>query len=164
MKTLYLLRHAHAAPEAPPLMGDHERILTGKGAEEARKVAAYMKTHGIFPDYVLSSSSVRTLQTVRIIMGVLFDEEGRKIETRFDRTLYLANPSMIIKDIRETSDTHDHLLVVGHNPGIAELALHLSHDEVHEFPTAALAVFETDAGTWDAFDLGKLKLKEVFTP
>lgn len=164
MKTLYLLRHAHATAEAPPLMGDHERILSEQGAMEAEKVAAFMKDSGILPDFVLSSSSVRTIQTARIIMGVILDTEGRRIDTRFDRGLYLAEPAVIAEDIAATDNRYGHLLVVGHNPGMGDLAMRLSDGAITSFPTASLAAFTADIDDWQALTPEYLKLTASFTP
>lgn len=164
MKTLYLLRHAHALAEAPPMLGDHERVLSAKGAQEAENLGLFMKEQDILPDYILSSSSVRTIQTARIVMSSVFDTEGRRIDTRFDRSLYLADPGTIISTIREVNEDYENLLVIGHNPGMAELAHHLSHGTVKEFPPCTFAVFETTAEGWDDFDTGKIELKKVFIP
>ncbi len=164
MKSLYLLRHAHALAEAPPSSGDHERTLSDQGAIEAKKVADFMQQKELRPDLILSSSAVRTIQTTRIIIGSAFSSVGIRISTQFDRNLYLAEPSAIIENIRGTNDEFKNLLVVGHNPGMGDLARHFSDDAVHEFPTAALAVFSCDAETWHDFDTGRMTLQQVLLP
>ncbi len=65
MKTLYLLRHATAANAAPPQMSDYDRTLSAKGIREAQTVGRYMKSNKMLPDFVLSSSALRTTQTAR---------------------------------------------------------------------------------------------------
>lgn len=164
MKTLYLLRHAHAATDAPPMMGDHERILSDQGALEAEQVASFMKDSGLVPDFVLSSSSVRTIQTARIIMGAILDTEGRRIETRFDRALYLAEPAAIVDDITNVDNRYDRLLVVGHNPGMGDLAMRLSDGAITAFPPAAFAAFSAEVDDWQSLRPEHLRLTASFAP
>jgi phosphohistidine phosphatase len=163
MKTLYLLRHAQAAPEAPLSMGDYDRVLSAKGEQEAQKVADYLKQGRAAPDFVLASSAARTLQTARIIMKAF-----SHVDSHFDRQLYLATPDIILRDIFSINDNVNSLLVVGHNPGIAELAIALSNrtfsDFSQDFPTATLAVLEGDFNAWSEISPHKLKLADVFLP
>lgn len=163
MKSLYLLRHAHALAEAPPGMGDHERPLSDRGAAEAEKAGLYMRENAFEVDFILSSSSARTGQTARIVANSN-QAQGQRVEEIFDRGLYLAPAGMIVENIRAVKNRYCRLLVVGHNPGIAELAMRLSGGQVVEFPPATLAVFEIEASDWNEFDLGKIRLKDVFMP
>jgi phosphohistidine phosphatase len=162
MKTLYLLRHAHTFAAAPPLMGDHERILSPQGAEEALQVGKFMQAHEFYPDFVLSSSSVRTIQTARLIFGVLFSQVGIKVASHFDRRLFHASAETMLSEIRQIDRSIQHLLVVGHNPGIAELALQLG--DIDHYAPATLAVFKADCREWSDFSPDTAKLEQVFVP
>ena len=167
MKTLYLIRHAEAIASAPPLMGDYERILSKKGAEDAHKAAHFICACPL-PDFVLGSASVRTLQTARIITALLLDKEGKKIQSQFTRSLYLASMQVLQDEIASVSDDFNSLLVTAHNPGIADLAMMLSQgrlsDFTQDFSTATCAVFEGDVSSWIDISPDSLRLKNVFTP
>lgn len=167
MKTLYLLRHAAAEQNAPAPFTDHERALSPEGEAEAGAVGEYLRALP-FPAQVLSSSSVRTLQTVRAVYGRILKDEGQKVFSHFDRKLYLAPADLLLDAIRATDDINDVLLVAAHNPGVAELAHILSRgalaDHTQDFVPATLAVFSVDAKSWGDVAPGAVALKDVFTP
>jgi phosphohistidine phosphatase len=162
MKTLYLLRHAHTLSAIPPLLSDHERILSPQGAEEALQVGKFMQAHEFYPDFVLSSSAVRTIQTTRLIFGVLFSKAGVKVASHFDRRLYHASADTMLAEIRKTDNSIRNLLVVAHNPGIAELALRLG--EIDHYAPATLAIFKADCQSWADFLPHTARLEQVFVP
>lgn len=115
MKRLTLLRHGHAEAQAEG--GDFERALDVRGrAEVTRAAAALLQTCGL-PDLVLTSTARRTQQTTAIVC------EHADLAVRSERRLYHASREELMKVIQGTTDEITHLLVVGHNPGISELAL-----------------------------------------
>jgi phosphohistidine phosphatase len=167
MKTLYLLRHAHTEKNAPPPLGDHERMLSPRGEAEAEEVARFLKGRGAFPDFVLCSTALRALQTVRIIYGSLLHDEGLKARSHFDRALYLAPAETLLDFISRAPDGAGSLLLVAHNPGIADLAHELSSgalaDHTQDFPPATLAVFQINADSWRGLSRKTVRLETVFT-
>jgi len=143
MRTLILFRHAKAvrAHEAP---SDEARGLTGRGRREAALAGAAMEGAGLKPTLALVSSAERTRETAE--HGL----QNFKLETRFEDALYQAAPEGIW-DAFSASDAES-VVIVGHNPGIGELAtilVHQAHDGSKlardlsgHFPTAAFAAFE----------------------
>jgi phosphohistidine phosphatase len=115
------------------------------------------------PDFVLSSSSVRTLQTMRIVFAGLLREEGLKIASHVDRALYLAPASIIQRQVEWMEDRVNNLLVIAHNPGVGELAQYLGCAR-RDFPTGALAVFRSDVEHWKDFGPHTARFEGVFTP
>ena len=168
MKTLYLLRHADPEEAAPVPMGDHERKLTARGDAQADAIGDFMQSKGIFPDFVISSSSVRTIQTVRNIFAILLRDEGMKVVSHFDRALYLASADTLRAHIAEAGDNVDNLLVVAHNPGLADLAYALSKgtlsDHTTDYSPGTLCVFKADIQHWRDLKPANAKLETVFTP
>ncbi len=59
MKTLYILRHAEAAPGSP----DEQRHLTDKGRTQAKQVGQAMREKGWHPATIFCSPATRTKQT-----------------------------------------------------------------------------------------------------
>jgi phosphohistidine phosphatase len=166
MKTLCLLRHAHS-DHALPGMDDHDRLLSQRGEREAENVGAFMKEQGILPDALLSSTSVRTKDTARIALEVLFRGGKGDVSKRFERNLYLAPPDIITDEIRDTEDRFSRLLVIGHNPGFEDLAEKLASstgEMIGKFPPAALAVFDCDIDDWRSFAAKHARLRLVFMP
>ena len=167
MKTLCLLRHAHSDPAASHDIDDHDRVLSVRGLMEAENVGAFMKEQRITPDAMFCSSSTRTKETARVALAELYKGGMDSIATRFDRDLYLAPPDVIMDEVREADDRFGMLLIVGHNPGLEDLAEKLARagDEmIGKFPPSALAVFACDVDKWRDFSAKKVKLKTVFMP
>lgn len=143
MRTLILLRHAKAvrAHEAP---SDEARALTGRGRRDAAAAGQAIAGAGLAPTLVLASSAQRTRETAELAV------DGASIAIECDDALYLASPEGIW-DAFVASDG-DCVLIVGHNPGIGELASALVRDAhdgsklartvASDFPTAAFAAFE----------------------
>ena len=104
------------------------------------------------PEGILCSSSRRTRETLDEILPQL--PEG--ITVVIDRELYLAGPEAILARIADVDDGVRTLLVVGHNPGIAELAEQLAAggegQELarlrEKLPTCGLAEIRTGAPRW----------------
>jgi phosphohistidine phosphatase len=144
MRNLLLMRHAKAGRESG--VSDHARSLTDRGRSDARLVAGFLQANGAMPDLALASDSQRTRETLEIACESFDPAPVRKL----DAGLYLAEPGAILRAIRSVPAETKTLLVVGHNPGIAELALALTDsgapDDVRSlasaFPTSAVAVLE----------------------
>ena len=119
MRRLLLLRHAKTErPE--PGERDRNRKLTKRGREDAPLIGAYMARHGLVPDLALVSPATRAEETWALVAKALptapklVEEEG----------IYNAGRDKLIGIIRKARDAHV-LLVVGHNPGLHELAVSL---------------------------------------
>ncbi|MHB2264778.1 SixA phosphatase family protein [Aliihoeflea sp. PC F10.4] len=137
MPRLYLLRHAKAG-WARPGQRDFDRPLEPVGIEDARRLGATMRKDGRLPDRIVSSSSVRTRQTLEAL--ALED-----VPTEYLDSLYEATPVQTLDIIRK-QETNGGLMIVGHNPVMEDLVTALVEDaESHEelqagFPTCGLAV------------------------
>ena len=152
---LFLLRHAKS-DWGHKNLDDFDRPLSRRGIAAAPRMGAYMRKQNYVPGLVKCSSSRRTRETLQHISP--FFEPAP--EVRFSRSLYLAEPKLLLEDIRQTPAIFSALLLIGHNPGIGALALALAGlpmdgQEEHrkerlseKFPTACLAVLDFDAKEW----------------
>jgi len=116
-KHLILLRHAHAEDGA----SDRERPLSAKGHREIERAARGLDTltgSGFRPTLVLTSSARRTLETAAAVERVL----AGPLRVEQDETLYLASPGQLLTRLRSLPEVERQVLLVGHNPGLAELA------------------------------------------
>jgi phosphohistidine phosphatase len=142
---LYLLRHAKAEPqnEGTP---DRDRPLTARGQEGARATARWIAKHKLDPDLVLCSPAARTRETLDIVAASF----PRRCEIAYDKALYLADSDALLARLREIPEGVQRVMVIGHNPGLHELAQALSDVTTgalanclaQGLPTAALARFE----------------------
>ncbi|MDE2335937.1 MAG: hypothetical protein KGL10_01370 [Alphaproteobacteria bacterium] len=161
MKTLYLMRHANAAPATPPAMSDFERTLTGQGVIAARIVGRFMKANRMQPDFIHHSAAVRTAETALIVTREIF---GQKVPAgNPDKDLYNAPDDKLLAAIQAADPGHNSLLVVAHNPGVSELLSALGNVE-HYCEPATLGVFRLNGDTWAAFGPGTVKLEKIFVP
>jgi len=162
MLTLYLFRHAKSAWDDPSL-ADFDRPLAPRGERAAPGMAVYMKAQGLQPDLVLCSAARRTRDTWALMAGML----GQPRTIYLDE-IYEAEPSALATAIRRVPADAGRLMLIGHNPGLQDLALGLiaAGDRAgrktlsEKFPTAALAVIDFDIETWRdlAPDTGRLTL------
>jgi phosphohistidine phosphatase len=168
MRRLMLLRHAKTETDAPSGR-DRDRRLDDRGHRDAAQIGDWIAHHPPFPDTVLVSPAVRTKQTWDIAWEAMNDRvEAPEVE--FLPELYGANPAQLLEIIRTATIPANpkRLMLVGHNPGMHELALMLagSGDEggrralAHNLPTSGLAVFDFDVKDWGdvAYRRGKLVL------
>jgi phosphohistidine phosphatase len=153
VRTLVLLRHAKS--DRPPGVPDLQRPLAERGRREAALAGAWLAAHQQV-DLVLCSPSLRTVQTADAVR-----DAGVSAERVPAAAVYDAEPDDILGEIALVDPAVTTLLVVGHFPGLPELALRLAGpasdaDAVasvaEKFPTSALAVLETDCGWADLAD------------
>lgn len=165
MHTLYLLRHAKSSWTDDKL-ADHDRPLTKRGRRTAETIAQHLAHTHVAPDLVLSSTSMRTHETLDPILARL-----RPRRVVFDRDLYLAPVGALLDRLRAVDEADASVLLVGHNPGLHELALALADPDSPvappplsgKFPTGALASFRF-AGPWRRLKLGTATLVAYTTP
>ena len=160
MKTLLILRHAKAQPDAPD--GDHARELTERGQRNAAAMGAYIQAQIGTPDAIITSDATRAEQTAEIVARALGYTGTLTVVPR----IYEADLNTLLALVRSILDEVDTAIIVGHNPGFEELAEALAGDpdEGVRLPTAGLAVLEFDVDRWDAARRGTGRLREVATP
>lgn len=169
MRQLLLLRHAKSSWDDPRI-SDHARPLNARGRMAAAAMARAMRDLGLAPDLVLVSSARRTLQTLESFEPW---DDAPLVEP-MDR-LYLADPRTLLSVLRETAETVRSVLLIGHNPGLHELAMTLAGAQAmaqdgplprrlaDNYPTAALTEFAI-AGPWWGLDEGGGRLVRMLTP
>ncbi len=149
MKTLTLLRHAKSSWN-DPVAADFDRPLNKRGRRAARTIGREMKNKGLCFDHVLASPALRVVETLDDVA----DGYGSTLHPEYDRRIYLASPAILLDVIHEADDGTERLLIVGHNPGLEQLALLLAdggelRDEVAvKYPTATIAEISLPVQHW----------------
>jgi phosphohistidine phosphatase len=169
MGQLLLLRHAKSSWDDPKLP-DHARPLNNRGRQAAAALRGLMQTMAMTPDLVLVSSARRTLQTMQAIGPFPTTTRTTPLDA-----LYLANLPQLLETLGTVEDGTRSVLLIGHNPGLHELALmlagaHAMHRPDPEllrlgegFPTGALAEFSV-AGPWTSLAEGGTRLVRFVVP
>lgn len=167
MPTLLLLRHAKSSWDDPG-QRDHDRPLSERGRRAAAAMAAHLRRSGAAPDLVLCSSARRTQETLAAIRGAL--PRGVPVETTDD--LYEVGADSLLERLQQVPSSAATLLLVGHNPGIEDLAARLAGpggDRAaaealgRKFPTGALATLQFD-GAWADLAWGAARLTGFVAP
>lgn len=162
MRQLLLLRHAKS-PSDDPSLSDHARPLNAAGRRTARLMRGALGGLGVVPELVLVSSARRTRQTLEALEPWAATA-GATPQMRVLDSLYLASGDQILAVLRQVGDLAGRVMVIGHNPGLHELALALvgapdgvgavGADQLSQgFPTGALAEFAV-ATEWAALQPG----------
>lgn len=165
MPRLILMRHAKSSWDAPP-RDDFDRPLAARGRKDAVTIARTLATRRLLPQRVLVSSARRTRDTLAAMLPFL-DVDA---EIRLTRDLYLTSEDHYIDIVRAHGNGSRTLLVLGHNPTLADLALSLAatgadRDALKDgFPTAAVAVIDFAFQRWTSLEPGEGDLVAFFTP
>jgi phosphohistidine phosphatase len=142
MKRLILMRHAKSDWGTPGLP-DHARPLNKRGRRAARALGAWLRAEGLEPGEILCSTAARTQETCARLKLPL-------APCLIDR-LYLAEAAAMLDTLRAARA--DTVLMIGHNPGIAEFAAGLvaappAHPRFGDYPTGATLVMDFDIEDW----------------
>jgi phosphohistidine phosphatase len=169
MRRLMLLRHAKTEHDAPSGQ-DQDRRLDDRGRLDAAAVGSWIGRHLPAPEVVLVSTAVRAQQTWEIVRQAMQDAARTVVpppQVEFMDELYGAEPAQLLQIIRmaEAADPRQ-LMVVGHNPGMHELALALAGSGEaaakkaleDNLPTTGLAILDFAIEDWNevAFRRGTL--------
>ena len=144
MKRLTLMRHANAQWKDPQV-SDFDRPLNRRGTSEAEAMSRRLIELKLIPTLVLTSSARRARQTADIVAREL-GLPPRKVRT--DESLYLAPAEDILRAIQTTGPRIPHLMIVGHNPGITDLANLLAPTSPVDLATAAMCSLTFDTRNW----------------
>lgn len=168
MKTLTLLRHAKSSWD-DSVPRDFDRPLNRKGERAAAAVGRHLKAEGLVFDHVIASPAQRCVETFETFR----ETYGAISAPTWDKRIYLASCMTLLDLVHEVSDGVDRLLLVGHNPGLEDLALLLVPESdasplratlEEKFPTASVAEIGFAVDHWRAVDRGGGTLQRFIRP
>ena len=165
MKRLHLLRHAKSSTKENA--EDHERPLSRRGRDAARRVSRHLPAMAGPLDLVLCSSALRTRETLDLVLA----EFSPRPRTLIEDELYLADRDKLMDRLRRIDESAVNVLLVGHNPGLHELAIALADKSspnfqalaAGKFPTAACASIGV-ASPWSVLACSRNELTDYVTP
>jgi phosphohistidine phosphatase len=169
MRQLLLLRHAKSSWDDASIP-DRDRSLNARGRRAAAVMRRAMRDLGLAPDVVLVSTARRTMDTLE----ALEPWDDAPLVEPMD-SLYLADPGQMIAALQGVAETVRSVLLIGHNPGLHDLAVSLAGPLAMRrggeneralaagFPTGALAEYVV-AGSWRDLREGSGRLVRFLTP
>jgi len=159
MKKLWLVRHAKSSWKRPD-MDDFDRPLNKRGMRDAPEMGKYLAKQGIFPRAVVTSPAKRARDTTAALASAMYVRSSGIVE---DRRIYAASISILLDVIRGWDDAWDKVMMVGHNPGIAEITAVLTQMETN-VPTCTVMELGLDVIGWNNVVPGCGTLRFRITP
>jgi phosphohistidine phosphatase len=165
MHRLILLRHGKSS--WPDGTRDLDRPLARRGREASPRVGAYLASEQLIPDLALVSPARRTQETWALVEPHVGD-----VAVRTEPRIYEAPAERLLEVVRESDADTATLLMVGHNPGLADLLRLLVSDgdplaytkAMKKYPTAGLAVIDFATATWRELSPRSGRLDRFVTP
>jgi phosphohistidine phosphatase len=156
MKRLYLMRHGEASDETDATT-DINRKLVRTGITDTKKVIGYFIAQKVMPQCILTSPATRTYETAKLLAnGLKFPPE----KIMCDKRIYASDPYDLMDAIAELDDSFTNVILVGHNPNIAGMAVRFLDDfSIRMVPSTAIGIeFIIDSWT----DIKQAKGKKLF--
>jgi phosphohistidine phosphatase len=159
-----LLRHAKSSWDDPELT-DRDRPLAPRGRRATRRITNWARTHDVRPQLVVASSAARARETVEGVLPGLGEPE-----IWVEDALYGAGTDSLLERVRALPDEAEEAMLVGHNPGLADLLLLLAEPSVlreraaTKMPTGALATLEAHVERWVDVEPGGAQLVSFVVP
>ena len=167
MRRLMLLRHAKTE-RAQPGERDRDRKLTKRGRSDAPLIGAYMAHHELVPDLALVSPATRAQETWALLADCFAEMAPAVVK---DERIYNADPNQLMALLAETQEAKS-LVLVGHNPGLHDLAVQLiasgdveARERIAEgLPTSGLVVIDLAFDDWSRLHPHAGRLERFVSP
>ena len=164
------MRHAKSSWEDYS-QSDMDRPLAPRGKKDAPKMGRYLSEQNLHPDLVLCSPAQRTRETLARLQSTY----PASLPVKFDKMIYSAGMGHgLIPLIHNLDTTLSHVMIIGHNPAMQELALALINwttdsEETHQilqrkFSTGTIVSMTFEGDDWQSVNLGRGSLSHYAAP
>ncbi|PCD76001.1 SixA phosphatase family protein [Pseudothioclava arenosa] len=162
-RRLILTRHAKSSWD-DPLMQDIDRPLNARGRAAAHELGDFLASRGLEPEEVMCSTARRTRETWDGVASAVIETRP---EVSYIEDLYHASPEMMLQVLKTASAPS--VMMIGHNPGIAEFAAQLPAQPIYDpefrkYPTCATLIVDFQIEDWSEVQLGRGSVLEFFRP
>jgi phosphohistidine phosphatase len=158
MRQLWILRHVKSSWDEPGL-ADHDRPLAPRGRKAGKRIRRWATEHDVRPDLVLCSTAARARATLELVLPAL----GTPV-VELESRLYHAWADDLLERLRGVAPEHVSVMLIGHNPGLHELAAMLAPPGPAAFPTGALAELRLNVEDWRSLQPGDAELAQLVVP
>lgn len=156
MKKIFLLRHAETESS---IFDDFHRNLTANGVAKCANIAKILEPFISELDLIISSSAVRTKQTVENVFSHLYDMP----KIIYDKSLYNASEEYLLSYLKNLDSfinkSLNSILLVNHNPAISALANILGNQSktfskqlINGFSPGSIVYLEAKVDLWKNID------------
>jgi phosphohistidine phosphatase len=138
-RELWLLRHGKSDRDI--IMDDFDRPLKKRGKRTVQRMGEWLQQQRLTPDWIVSSPAKRAIATAQIIHKAI---DVQELAIQQDKRLYQEGFERLKTVLAECPIEARRVLLVGHNPELEDLLIHLAGaaslpDTDKLLPTAALA-------------------------
>ncbi len=163
MKTLGLIRHAKSSWRHSERQ-DRERPLNPRGQRDLERMPNYLKAINLQPDLIISSPAVRAYTTAKGFARFLsYSSDNIQIV----ESLYEATLRQLLAIVEKIGETHDCVLMFGHNPVFTEATNYLGNHNIDNLPTCGIAIISFPVSAWGQIQTAKQsrgRLEHLFLP
>jgi phosphohistidine phosphatase len=156
--SLVLMRHGKSAWEAG-VDSDYDRSLAPRGERDVPRMARWLRERVKGPYHIVSSPALRARRTANLLAKELGVDPD---EINWQRDVYEATVQELLATLAATVSTNETTVLVGHNPGMEELATYLADpgglpDEPKLMPTSGVICLDLPAG-WTGLRPGQCRV------
>lgn len=160
MKKIYLIRHAKSSWESGK--SDFDRPLNPRGLRDAPMMAELLKTKGVKPDLLITSSAERAKLTAQFFAQALEIPTDIQWESN---ELYHASMLEILNIVASVPDEYETIILFGHNPGFTYFANEFWGDDwIDNLPTCGVVEIVGDVKSWNMFTGATAKVVGHYFP
>ena len=124
MRTVLIMRHGKSKWSEEGV-GDHDRSLAKRGKRDARRMGAEMRSRGLVPDVILSSTAKRARSTARRVAKAV----GCDRDVLYEQGLYFDGLEPYLGALSNLPEDVCVAMIIGHNPLLEELIVSLTHED-----------------------------------
>jgi len=160
MKTIYIVRHAKSSWNAIG-MPDEQRPLLEKGKKRTQKVIDLLDKNQIKVDLIISSHTVRALETAKILANALKYPIGK---IKIDSQIYHANGNDILNQLYGLPDRYESVMIIGHNPSLTDFVNLFLKSPIENLPTSGVVSFTFETDNWEKLAIAGRKTNFILFP
>ena len=159
-RELWVLRHAKA--EQNITIDDFDRALKKRGKQSAQRMGEWLKQQQLIPDLVISSPAKRAMTTAKRVLEAM---DSSDVTITEDKRVYAEGFEPLKTVLAECPAEAQRVLLVGHNPELEDLLIHLVGveqlpDSDKLLPTTAFARLEMP-DDWTQLSAGSAHLLSI---
>lgn len=158
MKTLLLIRHGKSDWQAG--LSDKERPLNKRGRHDAERVGQILAQEPM-ADYYFVSTAMRTTETFHLLNESFKTDDKQCVMCP---ELYLCSADTLLDTIHFAPDHADTIAIIGHNPGLSDLASHFSHQSYIDMPPLAVYRCIFDTNKWENINISNMISHHFISP
>ena len=161
MKSVILFRHGKSDWGAN-YNHDHDRPLSKRGVRDAKKMGKFLSKKVEVPDLVISSTALRTRDTIELAVK----NGGWSTIIKYEKSIYGASLEKLLNILKEQDNKYQCICLVGHEPIFSSFIEKVKGQSIIKFPTAAIGKVSFDIEKWNEINLtsDQCELKWFFKP